>query len=65
MSHDKHGPSIKHTEKPDGSHDQDAVKATAKAAIDDPNLHLEPVTEYPGTFKGRDGVFRIFHASGK
>lgn len=68
MSHGKHGPSIKHTEGPDGEHAQDAVLATTEAGLQmmkDGKLHVEPVTEYHGTFKGREGVFKTFHAAAK
>lgn len=68
MSHGKHGPSIADTADANGNHHQTDVAATAQTAVDAMKagqLHVEPVSEFAGTFKGKDGVFKTFHASGK
>lgn len=57
------GPSVHSTADADGNHDQKKVKDTARAALDDPKLHFEPVQEFPGSYKGRTGTFKLFHTS--
>lgn len=58
-----HGPSVHQGADSSGNHDQNNVKKTAEAALHDPSLHFEPVTEYNGGFKGREGTFKLFHVS--
>ena len=58
-----HGPSVHSGADAAGNHNQANVRATAEKALHDPSLYFEPVTEYDGAFKGRDGTFKLFHVS--
>lgn len=61
----KHGPSIHSTENSDGKHDQAAVRSTAQAALNDPNLEFTPVSEFDGELDGKKGQFKTFFVHDK